>query len=59
MPLLYPDLTNYWALGPCPWPNELDYVFLSFYLANFKKSVTGSDPAESININGVKLVLSL
>jgi len=59
VPFNSPDLTSYWAFGPCPWPSEMDYDFLSIYFANLVKSVTGSEPADKRNINGVKLLESL
>lgn len=49
------------AFGPCPWPREIySYLFnISFSSANFKKSATGSEPADNTNIRGVYIVESL
>lgn len=59
VPFSYPDFTNYCAFGPCPCPRDIDYDLLSISLANLIKSVTGSEPGESKNIKGVRLVESL
>ena len=59
MPFNYPLFTRSCALGPCPWPSEIDSVFRSISFANLIKSVTGSLPGDSKNIKGVKFVESL
>jgi len=48
-----------WALGPCPWPKEIDSDLRSIYFANLVKSVTGSEPGDKRKIKGVKLFESL
>jgi hypothetical protein len=58
-PLSSAAFTNCSAFPPCPCPSEIDSVFFYIYLANFKKSVTGSEPGESKNMSGVKHVESL
>lgn len=52
-PFASAPLTRCYAFIPWPWPKDIDYVFFSIYFANFKKSVTGSEPGDSKKIKGV------
>ena len=60
-PLEMASLINLSALGPYPYPSEIEsHLLLIFYSsANFKKSATGSLPADNTKINGVTTVESL
>lgn len=53
VPLASAPFTRCYAFIPCPWPKEIDSVFFYISFANFKKSVTGSEPGDNKKINGV------
>lgn len=49
------------AIGPWPWPSEMELIFLSIFLDSAKRvrSAIGSAPVDSTKISGVMLVASL
>mmetsp|Transcript_49832 Transcript_49832/g.161161 ORF Transcript_49832/g.161161 Transcript_49832/m.161161 type:complete len:248 (+) Transcript_49832:1577-2320(+) len=52
MPCSLPSLIAASALGPWPWPKEIDAMSLLFSSANLYKVLPGSAPGERMKING-------
>jgi hypothetical protein len=48
-------MIRFWAIYPCPWPNESIFrrVSIYFYLARERRYEMGSAPGLSTNIMGV------
>ena len=60
-PLEHDNYTNALAFFPWPWPKEIDRYRspMPIYIENFKKSATGSEPADSTKMRGLTIDESL